>query len=170
MEFCWALRQHQQRREVIKKDLWLCGGLLGLLPCWNVQRWSLYRHLCYCCNGGSLRARLSSHPCSEICVLDDQQSLFWPRKGTDSSEVGTLLIQPQEYLVSTWPDWALFCSRCSHFLEDFPITVLVMCVLLSLVLSFTAAVKVGVWEILIWLSWNNLSYEQTPVAGRAGCQ
>ena len=37
----------------------------------------------------------SSLPSREIWGLEDQQSLFWPKKGIDSSEAGTLLIQQQ---------------------------------------------------------------------------
>lgn len=66
-----------------------------------------------------------SYPSPEICLSEEQQSLFWPKKGTDSSEVGTLLIQPQEYVtVSIWPHWALCCLRYLDFHLDFPIGVL----------------------------------------------
>lgn len=37
----------------------------------------------------------SSLPSLEIWGLEDQQSLFWPKKGVDSSEAETLLIQQQ---------------------------------------------------------------------------
>lgn len=52
----------------------------------------------------------SSLPTAEIQGLEDQQSLFWPKKGIDSSEAGTLLVQrfssssDWEYIrVATWP-------------------------------------------------------------------
>lgn len=47
----------------------------------------------------------SSLPPPEIQGLQDQQSLFWPKKRIDSSEVGTLLIQQQEACQSGHVAW-----------------------------------------------------------------
>lgn len=111
----------------------------------------------------------SSDPFSEICVLEDQQSFFWPKKGIDSSEMGTLLIQPQEHVrVSTWPDWVKCCSRYSDFLEEFPITELVS----SWAWFWAWSSCCEGWSlgnISVWLPWNIL-YKQTTIAGRTGCQ
>lgn len=94
------------------------------------------------------RGCYSSLPSPEIWGLKDQQSLFWPKKGVDSSEAGTLLIQQQRACQSghtAW--WAMCCSRYLGCLEDLPATV---GVLLSLVLSLQgAAMNIRVWEILM---------------------
>lgn len=146
MEFCWALRQHQQRSEVMKKDLWLCGELLGLLPCWNVQRWSLHGHLCYCCSGGSLGARLLfflpfprnlSLRGAAVTLLAQERD--WQLWGGDTAHPATGICHSVHMasLGSVLLEVFGFPSRLSHWCPELA----------------AAAVKVGVWETLAVLKY-----------------
>lgn len=133
MAFCWALSI--SRGVKWWKRLWLCGELLGLLPCWNVQRWSLQRHLCYCCSGRSLRARLLFFPpfLRNLCPGGPAVTLLaqerdWQLWGGDTAHPATGACQSVHM---AWLAYALlkvfrFSWRHSHRCVD---------VLLSLVLS-----------------------------------
>lgn len=150
-----------------------CGSVVG---CWafclaGMYKGEAFRGICATAAGVDPLelGYYSSDPCSEICVLEDQQSLFWPKKGIDSSEVGTLLMQPQEHVrVSTWPDWAMCWSRYSDFLEDFPVTALGSSWACFWVCS-SCCESWSLGNISVCLSWN-ISYKQATVACRAGCQ